>query len=206
MNILCNQSDCIFNGVKENERGKRLCYNKNLVIDKKICKSYKNSKDKINEIKNRANEIKNREEVLKNMLYNSCSYTDIMKIFGFKFSTKENFPLEECINKNKNNIDIYDGENKYFGLIFCPFNNSISIDLLRPYIWKNEESNKSYFGWVSIYSEKNKVDPNYIDNFYESIHAHDELSDFVFAFVKYNLNNEKEDNNLIEKLKNELYF
>lgn len=84
----------------------------------------------------------------------------------FKKTDDNGFPVNDCINKNKEE-NIYDGERYYLCLVIdARFPGYFEIMRLKPYIWKDKETKSISFGWTDEHG-------NIVDNLYKSIHIDD---------------------------------
>ena len=86
------------------------------------------------------------------------------------------FPVESCIKENKDEIGIYDSEEKFLCFVKdMNFDDRAMLRICYPYIYK-KEGEEILYGWADECG-------NWIDNFERAIHDDDER---VFYWKKIN--------------------
>ena len=94
---------------------------------------------------------------------------------NFTPSIKDNFPVDDCVQKSEFSENIFHSYAPYLCLIIdTRFKECWELAILYPYLYKESKEN-IYFGWI----DKNGNTRGNIEN---SIHI---LDDFVVGFQKY---------------------
>lgn len=101
-------------------------------------------------------------------------------INSFIKSTKEVFPVLECVNKTEEE-GVYESQNYYLCLLIDRrFKGEFYVKILRPYIWKSE--NECSYAWLDRSG-------NFYDNYDNPIHMDDEV---VVGFKSINYDEDME--------------
>jgi hypothetical protein len=111
---------------------------------------------------------------------------------AFTYSSKENFPIDECVIQDEREPDVFNANTVYQVLyIDLRFPKEKMITYAKPYVW-NDENGISRFGWISTYTSE------IFGNVENSCQFYDE---FVIGFIRANENYQEEDNELFKYYK-----
>lgn len=111
---------------------------------------------------------------------------------NFIYSSKYNFPKDECIIQNAREPDVFESEKVYLVLwIDIRFKNDKNITYAKPYIWR-DENGKFAFGWTALSSSM------VFGNVENSCQFYDE---FVIGFIPVDNDFLERDEKLFNKYK-----